>query len=79
MLSEYVNKAMIYIDTEDSKTIELIKQELDVIKVDHPDKDGKMSIVPKDKIKEWIGRSSDFADALMMRMFFTLKKEAILI
>lgn len=78
-LSEYVNKALIYIDTKDIKIQDLIKQELDIVKVDHPDRDGKLSIVPKDKMKEWIGRSPDFADALMMRMFFNLKKEAILI
>ena len=34
------------------------------------DKDGKKAVVPKDLVKAAIGRSPDFSDALMMRMFF---------
>jgi phage I-like protein len=34
------------------------------------DKDGKKQIMPKDKVKEVIGRSPDFSDTLMMRMYF---------
>jgi hypothetical protein len=30
--------------------------------------------MPKEKIKELLGRSPDYADALMMRMYFTLQK-----
>jgi hypothetical protein len=30
--------------------------------------------MPKEKVKELIGRSPDYADALMMRMFFNLVK-----
>jgi phage terminase large subunit len=36
------------------------------------DKDGKRQVLPKDKVKEIIGRSPDFADTLMMREYFEL-------
>jgi hypothetical protein len=38
------------------------------------DKDNKLQIIGKDKIKNSIGRSPDFSDALMMRMYFELAK-----
>lgn len=53
---------------------ELIIEELDVIKQKAPDKWGKLQILPKDKIKELINRSPDFADAIAMRMYFELIK-----
>jgi hypothetical protein len=36
------------------------------------DKDGRKKILPKDKVKEAIGRSPDHSDALMMRMWFEM-------
>lgn len=36
------------------------------------DHDGKLRILPKDKVKEGLGRSPDFADNLMMRMVLEL-------
>lgn len=49
-------------------------EELEQIKQRDADKDGKIRLVPKDKIKEIIGRSPDFADSLMLRWFFELNK-----
>ena len=37
------------------------------------DKDTKKQVMPKDKVKELIGRSPDISDALMMRMFYEVK------
>ena len=37
------------------------------------DKDGRLSIIPKDKIKEMIGRSPDEWDSIMMRYWFEIK------
>lgn len=37
------------------------------------DKDGKRKIVPKDEVKLHLGRSSDYGDSLVMRMFFELE------
>lgn len=68
-LAELINNNKIFISCrEDYKT--LITQELEVIKSDNLDKDGKLAVIQKDKMKEILGRSPDFADMLMMRMYF---------
>jgi hypothetical protein len=51
-----------------------IIEELEQIKQHEADKDKKLQVTPKEMIKEMIARSPDFADAMMMRMFFLLKK-----
>lgn len=40
------------------------------------DKDGKLKIVPKDEVKEALGRSPDIGDKFVMRMYFELLKDA---
>ncbi len=47
--------------------------ELEVIKMRNMDKDTKLNVLDKATIKDLIGRSPDYADALMMRMRFTLQ------
>lgn len=44
--------------------------DLEQIKRKNPDKDGKFYVTPKEEIKKNIGRSPDYGDALMMRMYF---------
>ena len=67
-LAEAVNANKIYIATEIQK--EQIIEELENVKRHNVDKDGKLSVIPKEKVKEILGKSPDFADALMMRMYF---------
>lgn len=55
------------------KAVSEIFEELDAIKSTDNSIDGKQAIIPKSEIKEQLGRSPDFADILMMRMFFELK------
>lgn len=38
------------------------------------DSDTKLSIISKEDIKDKIGRSPDYSDALMMRMYFEIDK-----
>ena len=57
---------------------ELLIEELGQVKQKDPDKDGKISLVGKDVVKENIGRSPDLADALMMRLFFEVRGTPIL-
>lgn len=74
-LAELVNKKQIYIECEDSSVREAIIEELEQIKRKDIDKDdSKKRIVPKDDIKEMLGRSPDYADTLMMRMWFEVNK-----
>lgn len=71
-LAELVNNGSITIDEKLFNTEEKFEiiVELQNHKQEDVDKDGKVKITPKDKIKQIIGRSPDFADALMMRMYF---------
>ena len=51
-----------------------IVQELEQLKSYDMDKDTKLRLLPKEKVKEQIGRSPDFSDGLLMRMWFELGK-----
>lgn len=75
-LAEIVNSSQMYLGaiTDSEITAELI-EELEQIKQKDMDKDGKKKIIPKDAVKALLGRSPDYADAVMMRMYFELKQE----
>lgn len=70
-LSEYFVKNNLYI--KDNSIKESLIEELEQVKIKDFDKDSKLAVTPKDKIKQELGRSTDYADALMMRMYFELK------
>ena len=70
-LAKKINANEIYIQAKEEQK-ESITQELEQVKRHNIDKDGKLSVLPKEKIKELIGRSPDYADALMMRIYFDL-------
>lgn len=72
-LAEVINAGGIHIDCELSERhkTELI-EDLEQLKTYDEDKDGKLKILPKEKVKENIGRSPDWRDVLMMRMYFGL-------
>ena len=67
-LAELVNSSKIYI--KDTVYKDLINEELEQVKQYNMDKDTKKQILPKDKVKELIGRSPDFSDMIMMRCWF---------
>lgn len=75
LLSNYVNSGMIgvykEIDVTDKK---LLIEDLEQIKEKDPGKDRPLRVLTKEDIKEVLGRSTDIGDAVMMRMFFELKK-----
>lgn len=74
-LAERINKGGLFIECDDIETRAMIIQELEQVKQYNMDKDGKRQVLPKDKVKEFIGRSPDFADTLMMREYFELDQE----
>ena len=49
---------------------ETLIAELEQVKTYKMDSDGKLMIMPKDKVKEALGRSPDMSDAMMMRMYY---------
>ena len=56
----------------DSEVVANTTEEMEQIKQRDIDKDGKISIIPKETIKLLIGRSPDEWDSIMMRYFFEL-------
>jgi hypothetical protein len=72
-LADKVNKNELFLECEDDSIKDLIIEELEQIKQKNMDSDLKKGVIPKDKIKEVLGRSPDFADTIMMRMWFELR------
>jgi len=59
---------------EDSEVQRITSEEMEQVKLKDIDKDGKQGVIPKDKVKEHIGRSPDEWDSIMMRYWFALRK-----
>lgn len=72
-LARKVNERGIAIDEERSDVRGWITEELEQVKTKDADKDGKLDIQPKDKVKDLLGRSPDFSDTLAMRFYFELR------
>jgi len=77
LLADYINNHKILFQTEDENLKQLLIEELEQVKSKDMDKDGKLMLMPKDEVKEMIGRSPDYSDALMMRMWFELNTTGI--
>jgi hypothetical protein len=75
-LADYINTGKIYVNTKDTTIKENLTKELEQVRRDKIDKDTKLAIVSKEKIKQQLGRSPDYSDALMMRMYYELKPNA---
>lgn len=71
-LAAKIQNNEIYINCPDGTIQDDIVKELEQVKRDKIDSDGKLRIVPKEKVKENIGRSPDYSDALAFRMYFEL-------
>jgi hypothetical protein len=44
------------------------------LKRDNVDSDGKIELMPKDKMKQVLGHSPDYLDALIMLQYFEINK-----
>lgn len=71
-LADLINKGQVGIDCNDITIKNQIIEECEQVRMKDADKDGKLKIIPKETIKNIIGRSPDFADALAMRMFYEI-------
>lgn len=85
-LSEMVNDALIFIDIKDEDIKEKITEELDVIKELDEGNEKPRAVIPKGTtksddtqvtIKSLLGRSPDFGDGLMMRMYYEVSTESV--
>jgi hypothetical protein len=73
-LAELIQGDKIYIKCEEQIIIDDITKELEMVKRDKIDSDGKLRIISKESVKQSIGRSPDYSDALMMRMYFCFEQ-----
>lgn len=69
-LASIINQSLIFVECEDGETRDSIIQELEQVKQHNMDKDGKKQVLPKDDVKELLGRSPDYSDMMMMRAWF---------
>jgi hypothetical protein len=75
LLAEHINERELHWTPEGHR--DKVTEELAWVKRDKMDMDGKLRILPKEKVKEGIGRSPDFSDVLMMRMVFELRPQLV--
>lgn len=75
-LADLINSGRLFIEETEAK--EKIIQELEQVKQKDIDSDKKKGVIPKELIKEVIGRSPDYSDTLMMRMYFELKSKFVI-
>ena len=71
-LSDLINKAQIGIECNDINIKNFIIEELEQVRTKDADKDNKLQIIPKDTVKDIIGRSPDYSDAMAMRMYYEI-------
>ncbi len=70
-LAEMINAGLVYFNCETNKS-NIIK-ELECLQSYNLDNEGKIQILPKEKVKEIIGHSPDDLDMLLMRMYFEVQ------
>lgn len=63
----------------DGDVQDVTSEEMEQVKIKDIDKDSKLGVIPKDKVKELIGRSPDEWDSIMMRYFFELKQDFFIV
>lgn len=71
-LAELINKGQIGITCPDINVKNHIIEECEQVRTKDADKDNKLQIVPKEIVKDIIGRSPDYSDALAMRMYYEI-------
>lgn len=71
-LSEFINMNSIYVNCNESQE-KYLTEELEMIRLAKDIDINKINLLSKDEIKKKIGRSPDYSDALMMRIYFHLK------
>jgi phage terminase large subunit len=71
-LAEMTEDHLISVQDDDPEYQQELAEELEQIRVIKIDLDAKFQIISKDDIKAAIGRSPDYSDTLMMRMYFEI-------
>jgi hypothetical protein len=71
-LAELINNDEIFVNC-DVSVQQSITEELEWVRLPQELDTSKISLLSKDKVKQGLGRSPDYSDALMLRMFFILR------
>ena len=61
---------------DNADIMDIVSEEMEQVKLKDIDKDSKLSILPKEIIKELLGRSPDDWDSIMMRYWFELSPKS---
>ena len=77
-MAEKIMKREVSEVVTDSQVVKITSEEMEQVKQKDIDKDGKIALVSKDKVKEMIGRSPDEWDSIMMRYYFELAPKMII-
>lgn len=75
MMARKINANEIGIECINEEVKQKIIEEGEQVKSKNADRDGKRAIIGKDEIKSRIGRSPDFMDTIMMRMYFEYRSK----
>jgi len=75
LMAKKINRLEVVELCQDGDVMDLVSEEMEQVKHKDIDKDGRLGIIGKDKIKELIGRSPDDWDTIMMRYWFELTPE----
>ena len=78
MFCEMVTEKKIWVICHDEDQRNLTIEECEQIKKKDIDKDGRQYIIPKNKLIQVLGRSPDYFDSLMLRMYFVLKPSGVI-
>jgi hypothetical protein len=73
-LAEMINRNELSFDIQDEFIQNKLQEELEWIRLPREIDTSKVTLLSKDQIKKKLGRSPDFSDALMMRMYYTLQR-----
>lgn len=79
LMAKKIEKKEVAEVCNEQSVIDIVSEEMEQIKYKDIDKDGKLTVVGKDKVKEMIGRSPDDWDSIMMRYYFELIPEESII
>ena len=71
-LADLINKGQIGIEGIDVNGKNNLIEELEQVRMKDADKDNKLQVIPKDTVKDIIGRSPDFSDTMAMRMYYEI-------
>lgn len=75
MLAQKIKNHEVAITAEiDEATKEMIVEDLQQLKKKETPIEAPLQLIPKEEIKEALGRSPDFMDTLLMRMYFEMEK-----